>query len=964
MSQVNIKQTTTHVAPPSGMLGYSFDQFGNAVRVNVDGSTTILATGNLTLPNIMANLGLGLEVNLPAIGTVSIGDIYVTTDTFKIYTAVDDISWGSLALQDVQFVTDSSQVAYILYQYDNDTLTVIGDVITPQNWIDFIPQDPIPSYLVGRMFYDEVEHTWTFFNDIDGISLQLGEELRARLVNDTGGTLLDGKAVAIIGAIGPSLQVELLDTSVFNSAIRAFGLMTIETDDGNPGYAVRFGAVRGLNTDGMPIGSLIYGDPLNPGEWSINRPPAPYYPVRIGIVMYEDISDGVIGVDTLAFNGSDTTVNIEGALNGLVTMKASMSIIVEGGVIYYEADNEVTPTDNLPFVVNGVRYMLDTTTGSGTGGKARVALTAGTDTPLPNYVYVLESGGVGVLTANTTGFPANSCPVAVASPKTVSHTDTYGCLIARRWNNTVKNSGGDGIYQYILKRLRLEGAKYQSGVDQTVTIITNPGSIDNLNHVTVSGIVFQIHEQTYQGKDGTEYYIVNHPTTPYLRITDLNECDVDANGVSLRANNTRYGLNVFGGQNSADAIDRQYVMLPNGSYSSDNNAINDVNNFAVTAVPIALQGTAFRVTRIVVNYSTSASGTITNLLGTGNFQDERGQPLGIGGGGSSSGSAQTAFSDAVFTLFNSVDATKIVDFLLSGITTGNTRTLTVPDISGLLAVYGMLDDFKFGGDVQLAKKLILEWVDGSDPHTLDFATVSTSGQGGTAYPFLTRGNLVLQPRASDTDTLGDLVIMTGAIAVPRVVVTATGDTGFNTITPAERVHIEGNMRANIHKVYEGSDYVGWVYGNYVSTSDNYIELVNNTADAGLRIYNTGDATFANEVTADDFILSSDRRLKDKINYDLQGISIDGLKPCMFYLKGKFKYGFIAQDMQKTHPELVQGTGEEKENGEIDYLSIKKDSIIAIIIKEVQELKETVKMIPDLLREINELKEKVKQLEQG
>jgi len=52
------------------------------------------------------------------------------------------------------------------------------------------------------------------------------------------------------------------------------------------------------------------------------------------------------------------------------------------------------------------------------------------------------------------------------------------------------------------------------------------------------------------------------------------------------------------------------------------------------------------------------------------------------------------FSDANFLLYDDADSTKNLAFQLSGITTGTTRTLTVPDKSGTLA---MLDDVGGGG---------------------------------------------------------------------------------------------------------------------------------------------------------------------------------------------------------------------------------------------------------------------------
>jgi hypothetical protein len=55
------------------------------------------------------------------------------------------------------------------------------------------------------------------------------------------------------------------------------------------------------------------------------------------------------------------------------------------------------------------------------------------------------------------------------------------------------------------------------------------------------------------------------------------------------------------------------------------------------------------------------------------------------------GAAATGeFSDADFLLYDSADATKIVQFVLNGLTTGTTRQLTVPDASGTIALEGAI----------------------------------------------------------------------------------------------------------------------------------------------------------------------------------------------------------------------------------------------------------------------------------
>lgn len=90
-------------------------------------------------------------------------------------------------------------------------------------------------------------------------------------------------------------------------------------------------------------------------------------------------------------------------------------------------------------------------------------------------------------------------------------------------------------------------------------------------------------------------------------------------------------------------------------------------------------------------------------------------------------------------------------------------------------------------------KLALEW---SDSHSATsgeaYSTIYTSGQGGT-YPFSGRGNLILQPRNTNSNGAGDLVVMTGATATPKLVVQAGGSVGIGTTSPAAKLHVVGDV---------------------------------------------------------------------------------------------------------------------------------------------------------------------------
>ena len=65
-----------------------------------------------------------------------------------------------------------------------------------QGAIDFLlftPQDPVPAHQEGQIYYDAIEHAFMAQNDIPDVTLQIGEETWARLINKTGDSLLNGK---------------------------------------------------------------------------------------------------------------------------------------------------------------------------------------------------------------------------------------------------------------------------------------------------------------------------------------------------------------------------------------------------------------------------------------------------------------------------------------------------------------------------------------------------------------------------------------------------------------------------------------------------------------------------------------------------------------------------------------------------------------------------------------------------
>lgn len=107
----------------------------------------------------------------------------------------------------------------------------------------------------------------------------------------------------------------------------------------------------------------------------------------------------------------------------------------------------------------------------------------------------------------------------------------------------------------------------------------------------------------------------------------------------------------------------------------------------------------------------------------------------------------------------------------------------------------------------------------------------------------------------------------------------------------------------------------------------------------------GTVTSSGDMTSSNFCLSSDRRLKDKIE-DYEPRQLD-VKYRQFEMKsepGQIRYGVVAQELIKTHPEFIRVDHTAK-----DFLTV---SYIDLMIAEIAYLKDEVKELRRLLTEKN------------
>jgi hypothetical protein len=333
-----------------------------------------------------------------------------------------------------------------------------------------------------------------------------------------------------------------------------------------------------------------------------------------------------------------------------------------------------------------------------------VSLTPGSDTsPQTNYVYILQSNKT--LTVSTSGWPSEEhAPIAIVILQSAATTQTENALVVHLWHDHVQGSDEQGHYSHLGRWIRQHSATYESGVAQTLTITTNAGVPDNVDFATTAGEVYQMHLHAVPAFDtatGTNVHVVNDSVSPYTPVTDLADLLTDSAGGSMSGK--YFNLVIWASVSEETDETHLFINLPSGSYNKEGDATDDVSGFTDFTIPDDFKGTAFLISRLTLRHQAASGGTWTSIQET----DLRGLiPNLVAGGGTSA--ITTEFADNAFRIFDESDVTKLLAFQLSGITPGNTRTLTIPDGDGtLLLAEGLsggqtlIGDTASGGDLTL-----------------------------------------------------------------------------------------------------------------------------------------------------------------------------------------------------------------------------------------------------------------------
>jgi len=347
-----------------------------------------------------------------------------------------------------------------------------------------LSQTPTDTAGVAKMVWNDSDGTIEYKLKGGNVTLQVGQEEVVRVVNKSGGNLLEANYQAVRvrlvsegGASGQRLAVVLAQGDSDTNSATTIGLVTETILNNQEGYITTFGLVREIDTTGAlqgetwVDGDIIYLSPTTAGAITNVKPVAPQHMIILGYVVYAHAVHGKIFVKV--DNGYELdelhNVKIVGtpADGEVLTYKTSLgnvwtndnittSMLPTGipatNIGSGNVDN--TEFDYLNGVTSGIQSQLNAKEPTITAGTTLQYL-RGDKTwatlPIQNFQTVTDGTGVtGTTTSTLTSsvlIPANTVAVGdIIIVKTrVRKSGTAGTLVTRMYVNTSAAIGGSLI---------------------------------------------------------------------------------------------------------------------------------------------------------------------------------------------------------------------------------------------------------------------------------------------------------------------------------------------------------------------------------------------------------------------------------------------------------------------------------------------------------------------------------------
>ena len=147
-----------------------------------------------------------------------------------------------------------------------------------------------PTYVKGQVYY--ADGVLNVQGDMSDVTLQVGREAQIEVLNVTGNTISNGKAVTFTGVANGVPLISLAIATSFQSA-RVAGMATHDILDGEIGIIASAGSVGGIDTSALDLNAPIYLSDTVAGALTNV---APDVATQVGGVLIQDATNGTFFV--------------------------------------------------------------------------------------------------------------------------------------------------------------------------------------------------------------------------------------------------------------------------------------------------------------------------------------------------------------------------------------------------------------------------------------------------------------------------------------------------------------------------------------------------------------------------------------------------------------------------------------------------------------------------------------------
>lgn len=185
-----------------------------------------------------------------------------------------------------------------------------------------------PPFQTGRLYYDVDTFDLQYNTIVNGVSVNLGQQLVVKVKNDINTTINKGKLVRIKGGLGINPTITTASWESDGNSANTLGMMMDTVGHNDFGYVILNGVLSGVSTTGFTAGQTLYLS--SSGNYTNIQPTAPRHTVRLGeVVTVGNSNAGVIFINIS--NGYEIgelhDVSASAAVNGdLLAYDSSTSI--------------------------------------------------------------------------------------------------------------------------------------------------------------------------------------------------------------------------------------------------------------------------------------------------------------------------------------------------------------------------------------------------------------------------------------------------------------------------------------------------------------------------------------------------------------------------------------------------------------------------------------------------------------